>query len=55
MTDLVVAGPRELVDLDIGQPLRAEVTAAAVRDLDLRAGAEVHVILKTRALQAWGR
>lgn len=55
VTDLVVAGPRVLVGLDIGQPLRAEVTSAAVRDLDLRAGAEVHVILKTRALQAWER
>lgn len=53
VTELVVSGARILVGLDIGQPLRAEVTAAAVRDLNLRAGSEVHVILKSRGLHAW--
>ncbi len=40
-----------LVTVDVGRPLLAAVTPAAVKDLDLRSGCEVFVLLKARALR----
>lgn len=45
-------GGRVLVTVDIGLPLQAELTAAAVRELDLRPGTPVRVLLKAVVARA---
>jgi molybdate transport system ATP-binding protein len=42
-------GDRFLVNVDVGQPLRVEVTRASAAELDVRPGADVHLLLKTYA------
>ncbi len=42
---------RWLVTVDVGRPLRAEITEASVRELDLRPGAKVRVLVKTYSLR----
>lgn len=53
VTDIRAAGTRVLVTLDVGQPLRVEVTPAAARELDLRPGVAVHALLKARSVRAF--
>ena len=43
---------RVLVALDVGQPLWADITPAAARELALAPGTPVHVLLKARNLRA---
>ncbi len=52
ITELHPVGTRMLVALDIGQPLWAELTPTACRDLALQPGLHVHVLLKARTLHA---
>lgn len=52
ITRLTPLGTRLLVDLDLGVPLRAEITPAAAQDLNLQPGATVTVLLKARTLRA---
>ena len=48
-------GPHVLVYVDIGERLVAEITRAALRELDLRAGAEVYLVIKTSSIGVMGR
>ena len=52
ITRLNPVGARLLVDLDLGDPLRAEITPAAARELNLQPGGTVTVLLKARTLRA---
>lgn len=49
---LLTQGDHLLVTLDVGQPLRAEITPAAARDLGLTEGRPVLALLKARSLCA---
>jgi molybdate transport system ATP-binding protein len=49
--ELHPSGRRVVVALDLGQPLFADLTPAAVRELDLAPGRSVHVLLKARGLR----
>jgi molybdate transport system ATP-binding protein len=46
---IVEVGDRILVNVDIGQPVRVEVTRAAAAELDIELRAEVYLLLKTYA------
>ena len=43
-----------LVELDVGQPIVAEVTQDAIRNLEIREGEQVSVIVKSSALRFRG-
>ena len=51
VTDLQPLGDHLLVTLDVGQPLRADITPAAARDLGLEKGTPVLALLKARTLR----
>ena len=48
-------GPQVLVYADVGERLIAEITGAALRELDLRPGAEVFLVIKTSSIRVMGR
>ena len=50
--EIHVIGSRVLVYLGIGVPLVAEITPNALRELDLREGQQVYVIIKTNSIVA---
>ena len=52
VTRLLTSGPRCLVTVDIGQPLRADITPASARELALEPGTPVLALLKSRGLCA---
>jgi molybdate transport system ATP-binding protein len=48
-------GPRVLVYVDVGQRLVAEITRGALRELDLRPGTQVYLVVKTSSIGVMGR
>ena len=48
--DIHVMGPRVLVYADVGARVVVEITLAALRDLDLRKGQQVSLIIKTNSI-----
>ncbi len=52
VTSLLPAGHRILVTLDLGQPLRVEITPAAKHELRLKPGHAVYALLKESTLRA---
>ena len=48
-------GPQVLVYTDVGERLGAEITRGALRELDLRPGAEVYLVIKTSSIGVIGR
>jgi molybdate transport system ATP-binding protein len=48
-------GPQVLVYADIGERLIAEITTGALRELDLRPGVEVYLVIKTSSIKVIGR
>ena len=51
--DIRDAGGRALVYFDIGANLVAEVTPAAARELRLRPGVQVHLVIKSNSIQVF--
>ena len=50
VTEIHLVGPRVLVYADVGTRLVVEVTPGALRELDLREGQEVYLIIKTNSI-----
>ena len=48
-------GPQVLVYVDVGERLVAEITRGALRELDLRPGVEVYLVIKTSSIGVMGR
>jgi molybdate transport system ATP-binding protein len=48
--EIHVLGPRVLVYADVGARLAAEITLGALRELDLREGQRVYLIIKTNSI-----
>ncbi len=52
--DIHEAGGRVLVNLDIGDGFVAEVTPASASELGLRAGQDIHVVMKSNSILVFG-
>lgn len=50
ISEIHTVGHRVLVYIDVGTQLVAEITLDALRDLDLREGQQVHLIIKTNSI-----
>jgi molybdate transport system ATP-binding protein len=52
VVSVAASSSRVLVSVDVGQPLWVEVTPAAVEELEISPGREVHVLIKSRSIRA---
>ena len=50
ITEIHEVGPRVLVYVDLGAIVVVEITHGALRDLDLRVGQQVHLVIKTNSI-----